>query len=713
MTVNGSTWRQLTFTCDNWHAAEHAAVTTLGPLLTTAQDAGDAATWWFIRKGPIWRIRLESPGSGLTERIARTLAATAEIRAVSETVYEPETTRFGGPEGMDAAHRLFAADSRRLLAHLAGDGPGLRRELPVILATRMLRAARCDWYEQGDCWEQLAAHRRDDQLPAPEPAAETISAMRALLTAGGDAPGSPLHARPDWPGTFEDAGRQIAALAGQGVLARGQRAVLAQHMIFLFNRHGVSAADQYALASAACHAIFGDLGEGDDDTPRNTSGPADSVARVSAVTATADTIDESRAAKLRNELADWIAGRGTFRTSRVEQAFRAVSRHEFLPGHSLEEAYSRKPVVTQRAADGTSTSSASSPNLVAGMLEQLQAEPGNAVLEIGAATGFNAALLAHLTGPGGTVVTIEYDGDLAAQAAMNLRRAGYAGVQVITGDGALGHRPAAPYHRIIVTAEATDITAEWWSQLAPDGRVVVPVRLHGSGLTRALGLRRTGPDTMIADSSQVCGFVAMRGSSEQAGQQIRLHDGAMLKADAADLPDTAALSGVLASTPDRHWTGIRVRHDEPAGHLDLWLLTMLRRGHGADASFSRLSVTPDARTSGLADPAMRWAGASLYQGGTLAWITARPVDKDSDEIGTDTRGPGSAKLAETLRGLLAEWDRQRPAQPVITATRVPAEPGTVPDAVQVERPATTFTISWLTETVITPPWQEPHMYQAD
>jgi hypothetical protein len=88
------------------------------------------------------------------------------------------------------------------------------------------------------------------------------------------------------------------------------------------------------------------------------------------------------------------------------------------------------------------------------------------------------------------VVTIEYDGDLAAQAA-NLRRAGYPAVQVITGDGALGYQPAAPYERIIVTAEATDITAAWWSQLTPDGRIVVPVRLHGSGLTRAIGLRRT------------------------------------------------------------------------------------------------------------------------------------------------------------------------------------------------------------------------------
>ncbi|MCL2586369.1 MAG: hypothetical protein FWE35_28395 [Streptosporangiales bacterium] len=179
------------------------------------------------------------------------------------------------------------------------------------------------------------------------------------------------------------------------------------------------------------------------------------------MTTTTDDADESTASRLRNHLADWIRGRGTFRTSQVEHAFRTVSRHQFLPGHSMEEAYSRKPVVTQRAADGTSTSSASSPNLVAGMLEQLQTAPGDTVLEIGAATGFNAALLACLTGPDGNVVTIEYDGDLAGQAAANLRRAGYPAVEVVTGDGALGHQPSAPYDRIIVTAEAADITNGW------------------------------------------------------------------------------------------------------------------------------------------------------------------------------------------------------------------------------------------------------------
>lgn len=418
------------------------------------------------------------------------------------------------------------------------------------------------------------------------------------------------------------------------------------------------------------------------------------MATVGAVTTTTDDTDENEASRLRNDLADWIRGRGTFQTPQVEHAFRMVSRHHFLPDHSLEEAYSRKPVVTQRAADGSSTSSASSPNLVAGMLEQLQVAPGDTILEVGAATGFNAALLARLTGPDGDVVTIEYDGDLAAQAAANLRRAGYPDVLVITGDGALGHQPAAPYDRIIVTAEATDITAAWWSQLTGDGRIVVPLRLHGSGLTRALGFQRTEPDVMVSDSAQVCGFVPMRGSTEQADQQVRLADGAVLKVDRNDLPEPAELTGAFGCPRQEHWTGIRVHDSAPVGHLDLWLLTMLSRGHGGGASFGRLSVTPDARRNGLADPAMRWAGAGLYQGSALAWITARPVSDDTKELGIDARGARSSKLAETLRRLLSEWDRVRPEEPVITAGRTPAEPGADPAAILLARPATTFAITW-------------------
>ncbi|MGH3980411.1 MAG: hypothetical protein ACRDRZ_15625 [Pseudonocardiaceae bacterium] len=158
--------------------------------------------------------------------------------------------------------------------------------------------------------------------------------------------------------------------------------------------------------------------------------------------------------QLRAALADYIRGRKTFRTSRVEDAFRTVPRHVFLPAVDLEAAYAPRPVVTKRADDGTAVSSASSPNLVAEMLELLDVRPGHRVLEIGAATGINAALLAELAGPTGEVVTIDVDDDLATGARAGLAAAGYHQVEVIYGDGALGHPTRAPYHRITVTAGA-------------------------------------------------------------------------------------------------------------------------------------------------------------------------------------------------------------------------------------------------------------------
>jgi protein-L-isoaspartate(D-aspartate) O-methyltransferase len=81
--------------------------------------------------------------------------------------------------------------------------------------------------------------------------------------------------------------------------------------------------------------------------------------------------------------------------------------------------------------------------------------------------------------------------------------AGYEQVEVLCSDGAAG----APYDRIVVTAEAWDISAAWWKQLAPGGRIVLPWRLHGSGLTRSLALDLDPSGRMVSRYVRVCGFV--------------------------------------------------------------------------------------------------------------------------------------------------------------------------------------------------------------
>jgi SAM-dependent methyltransferase len=157
------------------------------------------------------------------------------------------------------------------------------------------------------------------------------------------------------------------------------------------------------------------------------------------------------AAGLRGKLVDELCEWEPFRMAVVEDAMRTVPRHVFLPGVPLEEAYSHGSVVTHRDSAGVALSCASQPGLVGAMLEQLDARPGHRVMEIGAGTGYNAALLAYLAGPEGQVTTVEIDAEVAEGAQRNLNAAGYAGVRVICGDGEDGcpaaHSGADPVGR--------------------------------------------------------------------------------------------------------------------------------------------------------------------------------------------------------------------------------------------------------------------------
>ncbi|MEU1859868.1 methyltransferase, FxLD system [Micromonospora aurantiaca (nom. illeg.)] len=393
------------------------------------------------------------------------------------------------------------------------------------------------------------------------------------------------------------------------------------------------------------------------------------------------------AAALRERLVAILKQRGHIRSAPVEQAFRTVPREQFLPGVDLETVYARRQVVTKRDPNGAALSSASSPSLVADMLEQLAPRPGDHVLEIGAATGINAALLAELTSPGGTVTTIELDQDLADGARAGLDRAGYHTVEVICGDGAFGHPESAPYDRIHVTAGAWDISAAWWDQLAEHGRIVVPLRVHESGLTRCFAFDRTGLHHLVSTTTPlVCGFVPLRGAAGHTDQHVRLDADVVLKLDAADKPDRAALASILSHPRYELWTGIQVTDDDAIGHLDLWLLV------NASAPFGRLRAGDTARTTGLVTPAYRWAGAAIYHGGTIAYLAFHDTVDGHLELGAIAYGPDAGELATQLTDLLGQWDGAgRPNQPTVTADRAGTRPAQTGD---ISRPDTVLTISF-------------------
>jgi methyltransferase of FxLD system len=193
---------------------------------------------------------------------------------------------------------------------------------------------------------------------------------------------------------------------------------------------------------------------------------------------------------------------------RVIDAFARVPRHAFLPGVDPEAVYVDDAVVTHREDSGIPTSSSSQPSLMATMLARLDVPPGARVLEVGAGTGFNAALLADLAGPAGAVTAVELQPSVAEAAAANLRAAGVDRVEVVCGDGA--RPPGGPYDRIMVTAGCWSLPPGLVAALADGGVLVAPLRVNG--IEVAVPLRREG--AVLAGAGGVpCGFMPLRGEA--------------------------------------------------------------------------------------------------------------------------------------------------------------------------------------------------------
>ena len=221
---------------------------------------------------------------------------------------------------------------------------------------------------------------------------------------------------------------------------------------------------------------------------------------------------------LHKNLINSVKAKGYIRSSRVEAAFRAVPRRLFLPDLPAKEVYQDKAIIT-KSVDGNFVSSSSQPTIMAIMLEQLDLHEGLRVLEIGAGTGYNAALMAHIVGETGHVVTIDIDEDIVEGARVHLASAGFERVQVVCADGGLGFPESAPYDRIILTVNAGDITPAWSEQLAPNGRILLPLSVRGPQI--AVAFKRVG-DHLESVSVQPCGFVGLRGAFAEPSLRVQL-----------------------------------------------------------------------------------------------------------------------------------------------------------------------------------------------
>jgi protein-L-isoaspartate(D-aspartate) O-methyltransferase len=178
------------------------------------------------------------------------------------------------------------------------------------------------------------------------------------------------------------------------------------------------------------------------------------------------------------------------------EAFTEVPRHLFVPyyyvgttggyerrwGESPDRAarerwvrgaYEDTPLAT-RLRDGELLSSSSQPSLMARMLVALRVSDGDRVLEVGAGTGYNAALLAHRLGDDGLVTTIDLEPEITESARQHLAAAGYHPF-VVTGDGARGVPERAPFDRIIATCALPTVPRAWLAQCRPGARILTPL----------------------------------------------------------------------------------------------------------------------------------------------------------------------------------------------------------------------------------------------
>ena len=169
---------------------------------------------------------------------------------------------------------------------------------------------------------------------------------------------------------------------------------------------------------------------------------------------------------LRSQMVDrQIAGRGV-RDRRVLEAMRTVPREAFVPESLAEFAYDDSPLPI--AEEQT----ISQPYVVALMAEALEIGPGDKVLEIGAGSGYAAAVLSRL---GRKVYAVERHELLAREAEERLARLGYSNVRILHGDGTLGWPEHAPYDAIVVAAGGPEVPPALLDQLAEGGRLVIPI----------------------------------------------------------------------------------------------------------------------------------------------------------------------------------------------------------------------------------------------
>ena len=190
---------------------------------------------------------------------------------------------------------------------------------------------------------------------------------------------------------------------------------------------------------------------------------------------------------------------GWLRTARVIRAFEAVRREDFVPARFRDQAYVDEPLPI---GEGQTISA---PSMVAIMTELLEPRSDDNVLEVGAGSGYQAAILSQLVKK---VYTIELEPQLAEQARKNLKRADCKNVEVIVGNGSKGYPNAQPFDKIIMACAAAEVPEPLKKQLKPGGILIAPI--GGSFSQILITLKKKKENRFEKVRHMRCVFVPLR-----------------------------------------------------------------------------------------------------------------------------------------------------------------------------------------------------------
>jgi protein-L-isoaspartate(D-aspartate) O-methyltransferase len=236
---------------------------------------------------------------------------------------------------------------------------------------------------------------------------------------------------------------------------------------------------------------------------------------------------------------------------------------------------------------------------------------------------------------------------------------------VVCDDGARGHPARAPYDRIIATVGVWDLAPAWLDQVAPGGRIVVPLDLHGAQVSVAFERADGG---WVSQSLVPCGFMRLRGEMAGPGQILSLARSpgmlVLLVPDDRQV-DAEAVRAALDGPAAQSATGVRLRADE-SGALGTWLAVVEPRSCGLSA---------DGGPSPALAEALMQAGAfratpGIVDPGGIALLGRRPAEEPLFEVYASGYGPDGERLAADLAARVRDWEsagRPGPARLGITA----------------------------------------------